>query len=120
MKYYAKPLSTLIGELAKLPGIGGKTAQRLAFYILSLEDADAESLADSILDAKKKMKYCSICGNLTDQDPCEMCLDPGRNKKIICVVEQPKDVVAIERMKEYEGSIMFFTVRFLPWRHRSG
>jgi recombination protein RecR len=103
MKYYAKPLTTLIGELSKLPGIGGKTAQRLAFHILSLEDAEAEALASSILVAKKSMTYCSVCGNLTDKDPCELCLDPSRSKKTICVVEHPKDVVALERIKEYNG-----------------
>lgn len=103
MKYYAKPLTNLIGELSKLPGIGGKTAQRLAFHILSLEDAEAEALASSILIAKQSMMYCSVCGNLTDQDPCGLCLDPGRNKKIICVVEHPKDVVALERIKEFNG-----------------
>lgn len=103
MKYYAKPLTNLIGELSKLPGIGGKTAQRLAFHILSLEDAEAEALASSILIAKQSMMYCSVCGNLTDRDPCGLCLDPGRNKKIICVVEHPKDVVALERIKEFNG-----------------
>jgi len=103
MKYYAKPLTNLIGELSKLPGIGGKTAQRLAFHILSLEDAEAEALASSILIAKKSMMYCSVCGNLTDKDPCELCLDPSRSKKVICVVEHPKDVVALERIKEFTG-----------------
>lgn len=103
MKYYAKPLNKLIGELSKLPGIGGKTAQRLAFHILSLQDNEAESLANSIIDAKKNMKYCSVCGNLTDEDPCRICIDPKRDKKTICVVESPKDVFAMERIKEFQG-----------------
>ncbi|MEG0292080.1 MAG: recombination mediator RecR [Anaerovoracaceae bacterium] len=103
MKYYAKPLSKLIGELSKLPGIGGKTAQRLAFHILSLEDKEAEALANSILNAKKNMKYCSVCGNLTDEDPCQICSDGNRNTKMICVVESPKDVFAMEKIKEFRG-----------------
>lgn len=103
MKQYAKPLSKLIGELSKLPGIGGKTAQRLAFHILSLENEEVESLANAILDASRSMQYCSVCGNLTDKDPCAICQDTARNRKVICVVEAPKDVVAIERMKEFDG-----------------
>ena len=94
MKYYAKPLGKLIGELSKLPGIGGKTAQRLAFHILSLTDSEAEALANAITEAKHTMKYCSICGNLTDTDPCAICQDTARSKNTICVVESPKDVLA--------------------------
>lgn len=103
MKYYAKPLSKLIHELSKLPGIGGKTAQRLAFHILSMNDQEAEALAYSVLDAKKSMNYCSVCGNLTDQDPCAICQDTSRDHSVICVVETARDVVAIERMKEFNG-----------------
>ncbi|MBR0597595.1 recombination mediator RecR [Sinanaerobacter chloroacetimidivorans] len=103
MKNYAKPLSNLIGELSKLPGIGGKTAQRLAFHILALEDKEAAAIAEAILDAKRNMKYCSVCGNLTDVDPCRICTDPGRDQSIICVVESPRDVSAMERMKEFHG-----------------
>lgn len=103
MKYYAKPLGKLIGELSKLPGIGGKTAQRLAFYILSLSDQETDALAASITEAKQKMKYCSVCGNLTDVDPCAICSDPARSKNTICVVESPKDVLAMERIREYRG-----------------
>lgn len=103
MKHYAKPLSNLIGELSKLPGIGGKTAQRLAFHILSQDDKDAFALAEAIQDAKKNMKYCSICGNLTDVDPCSICADPSRDQSVICVVESPRDVSAMERIKEFQG-----------------
>ncbi len=103
MKYYAKPLGKLIGELSKLPGIGGKTAQRLAFHILSLADNEAEALAAAITEAKHTMKYCSVCGNLTDTDPCAVCSDQTRSKNTICVVESPKDVLAMERIKEYRG-----------------
>lgn len=103
MKNYSKPLTELISQLSKLPGIGGKSAQRLAFYILSMDDEDAISIADAISNAKKKMKYCTVCGNLTDTDPCSICADSKRDKTQICVVESPKDVMAIERMKEYKG-----------------
>lgn len=103
MSQYARPLADLIRELSKLPGIGGKTAQRLAFHILSLDDKEANALAESITRAKAEMKYCSVCGNLTDKDPCEICSDPSRDHTTICVVEQAKDVAAMERMKEYRG-----------------
>ena len=103
MKYYAKPLNKLINELSRLPGIGGKTAQRLAFYILSMDEKSAMELANAISDAKKSMTYCSVCGNLTDTDPCAICSDDSRDKSTICVVESPKDVVAMEKIREYRG-----------------
>lgn len=103
MKYYAKPLNKLINELSRLPGIGGKTAQRLAFHILSMDEKSAMELADAISDAKKSMKYCSVCGNLTDTDPCAICSDDSRDRSTICVVESPKDVVAMEKIREYRG-----------------
>lgn len=100
---YPKPLAKLINEFSKLPGIGNKSAQRLAFHILSLEDREAEALAQSIINGKRTMKYCSVCGNLTDQDPCAICSDQKRNRNIICVVESPRDVMAMERIREYDG-----------------
>ncbi|MGN1413112.1 MAG: recombination mediator RecR [Anaerovoracaceae bacterium] len=103
MRQYPKPLEILINELSKLPGIGGKTAQRLAFHILSLDDREAEQLASSILRAKREMRYCSVCGNLTDTDPCRICSDPARRQDVICVVESPRDVAAMERIREYNG-----------------
>ena len=103
MKYYAKPLNKLINELSRLPGIGGKTAQRLAFHILSMDEKSAIELANAISDAKKSMTYCSVCGNLTDTDPCAICSDDSRDKSTICVVESPKDVVAMEKIREYRG-----------------
>ena len=103
MKYYAKPLNRLINELSRLPGIGGKTAQRLAFHILSRDEKSAMELANAISDAKKSMTYCSVCGNLTDTDPCAICSDDSRDKSTICVVESPKDVVAMEKIREYRG-----------------
>ena len=103
MKQYPRALNRLINELSKLPGIGGKTAQRLAFHILSLSDREAEVLADAIVSAKKDLRYCSVCGNLTDQDKCQICSDPGRDQTVICVVETPQDVAAMERIREYHG-----------------
>lgn len=103
MKYYAKPLSRLISELSKLPGIGGKSAQRLAFHILSLPEADVKQLTDAISEAKSGLHYCSVCGNLTDVDPCPICSDSSRDKGVICVVESPRDVSSLERVREFNG-----------------
>ena len=100
MNQFPRPLAKLVGELSKLPGIGNKTAQRLAFHLLSVSDDEAKALATSIYDAKKTMKYC---GNLTDTDPCGICSDKGRIQNLICVVESPQDVMAMERIKEYNG-----------------
>lgn len=103
MKYYSKPLNNLINELARLPGIGNKSAQRLAFHLLAVEEKEALALSRAIAEARETMRYCSRCGNLTDLDPCLICRDESRDQKTICVVESPKDVAAIERMKEYRG-----------------
>ncbi len=103
MRQYPRPLNKLINELGKLPGIGGKTAQRLAFHILSLSDREAEDLAEAIRTAKSTLRYCSVCGNLTDQEKCLICSDPSRDQSVICVVETPQDVVAMERIREYKG-----------------
>lgn len=103
MAKYAKPLMRLIDELNSLPGIGGKSAQRLAFHILSMDEDDVQALAGAMLDAKHQMKYCSVCGNLTDTNPCSICSDSSRDSKVICVVESPRDVAAMERIKEFRG-----------------
>ena len=103
MNKYPKPLTLLINELSKLPGVGQKSAQRLAFHILDMDDEAVKKLAMSMVSAKRELKYCSCCGNLTDSDPCSICEDPGRRKDIICVVESPRDVMAMERIKEYDG-----------------
>ena len=103
MRQYPRALNKLINELGKLPGIGGKTAQRLAFHILSLSDREAEALAEAIVSAKKNLRYCSECGNLTDQDKCLICSDATRDRSVICVVETPQDVMAMERIREYKG-----------------
>ena len=104
MKQYPRSLNKLINELGKLPGIGGKTAQRLAFHVLSLTDREAETLAEAIVDAKRSMHYCSVCGNLTDKELCGICSDESRDKTVICVVETPQDVMAMERIREYKGT----------------
>ena len=103
MRQYPKPLNKLINELSKLPGIGGKTAQRLAFHMLALEESEATSLANSIVNAKRSLHYCSVCGNLTDTDPCEICSDESRDRTKVCVVETPQDVIAMERIREFKG-----------------
>ena len=104
MKQYPRSLNKLINELGKLPGIGGKTAQRLAFHVLSLTDREAETLADAIVEAKRSLHYCSVCGNLTDKEVCGICSDASRDKTVICVVETPQDVMAMERIREYKGT----------------
>lgn len=103
MRQYPRALGRLINEFNKLPGIGEKLAQRVSFHILSLSDKEAENLANSILEAKQSIKYCSVCGNLTEKDPCDICTDDSRRQDVICVVESPKDVVAMERVKEFDG-----------------
>lgn len=97
MSVYARPIARLVEELARLPGIGPKTAQRLAFHIIGGTRESAENLADAIVQAKEKTIYCSICSNLTEADPCPLCTSVGRDRSIICVVEEPKDVIALER-----------------------
>lgn len=103
MNYYSAPIAQLIEEFTKLPGIGRKTAQRLAFHVISMPNQDAHSLAESIIKAKETIKYCKICTNLTDQDTCTICSDQRRNPLTICVVEDPRDVVAMEKTKEFKG-----------------
>lgn len=98
-----KPLAQLIKELSRLPTIGPKTAQRLAFYIVSCPRDRVEGLADALLEVKDKIRYCSVCGNLTDEDPCAICSDDRRDKTVICVVHGPQDVLAMERTREYKG-----------------
>lgn len=100
---YIAPLDRLITAFAKLPGIGRKSAARLAFYVLNQPQSTAQQLADAILQAKEQIHYCSICQNLTDEDPCAVCSSERRDKSVICVVETPRDVIAIENTKEYTG-----------------
>jgi recombination protein RecR len=103
MVQYAKPLARLIGELEKLPGIGPKSAQRLAFYVMRLSQEEAKALADAILEVKARIGYCRICFNFTDQEICDICRDPRRNDSDLCVVADPRDLIAIEKTGEFRG-----------------
>ena len=103
MQVYTEPINRLIEEFSKLPGVGRKTAQRLAFHVINRNIKDVETLYKTIVDEKKEIKYCSICCNITDKDPCSMCSNKNRDSHIICVVEDPRDVAAMERTKEFKG-----------------
>ncbi len=103
MDYYAVPVAKLVEEFQKLPGIGHKSAQRLAFHVINMPIDKVQGLANSILDAKQKTKYCSVCSNLTDTDPCPLCSGTSRDKSSICVVQDARDVVAMERTREFKG-----------------
>lgn len=93
----------MIAELNKLPGIGPKSAQRLAFHLLSVSNEEARALAEAIIEAKEKVRYCSVCGDLTELDPCSICQSGNRDGTIICVVEHPRDVIALEKTREFKG-----------------
>jgi len=103
MAIHAKPIDNLIEALTKLPGIGRKTAARLAYHILRSSLLEAQALARAILDVKEKIRLCSICFNLTDEDPCRICQDEHRNKEVLCVVEGPNDLIAIENSGAFNG-----------------
>ena len=103
MSKFAEPMSRLIDELKKLPGVGAKSAQRLAFHILRSSDQDAEALAAAVRDVKAKLRLCSVCNNITDVDPCAYCTSPTRNQRLVCVVEEPTNIAAIEKTKHFNG-----------------
>lgn len=103
MDYYGTPITRLIEELAALPGIGGKSAQRLAFHIIHMPREEVAALAEAILEAKDKVRYCSICYNLTEEDTCSICSKSNRDHSVIMVVEDPRDMAAYERTKEFHG-----------------
>jgi len=103
MSKFAEPMSRLINELKKLPGIGSKTAQRLAFHILRSSDEDAEALSMAVRDVKASLRLCSLCNNITDVDPCMYCSSPTRNQRLICVVEEPTNIAAVEKTKHFNG-----------------
>ena len=103
MQYFPAALQDLADQFARLPGIGGKTAQRLAFHVLSLPMEEAQSFADAIVSAKKEVHTCPVCQNLTDREICPICDDDMRDKTVICVVAEPKDVIAMERSREFNG-----------------
>lgn len=100
---YIAPLAKLIEHFRALPGIGSKTAVRLAYHVLDMDAAKARALAEAIVEAREKIGFCSVCCNLSDQDPCAICRSEKRDRSKICVVEQPQDVAAVERMKDYQG-----------------
>jgi len=103
MEYFPAPLEKLVEQFARLPGIGGKSAQRLAFHILSLSEEDAQAFADAIMEAKRSVTCCPVCRNLTAGGLCPICVSPRRSEDTICVVADPRDVVAMERSREYQG-----------------
>ena len=103
MSKFAEPMSRLIDELKKLPGVGAKSAQRLAFHILRSSDEDAEALAVAVRDVKANLRLCSVCNNITDVDPCAYCTSPTRNQHLVCVVEEPTNIAAIEKTKHFNG-----------------
>ena len=100
---YEGVVQDLIDELGRLPGVGPKSAQRIAFHVLQAEPADVRRLAQALTEVKEKVKFCSVCGNVAQEEQCRVCLDPRRDPAVICVVEEPKDVVAIERTREFRG-----------------
>jgi len=103
MSEYAAPLARLIDELKRLPGIGQKSAQRIAFHLERAPREDVQRLAEALLDAKDKIRLCSVCNNLTEADPCEFCSDPRRDQEILCVVETPYNVISVEKAHEFRG-----------------
>ena len=103
MSYYSPSIEKLIENFEKLPSIGNKTAARLAFYILDRPEGEVKEFVDAIINAKKNLKYCSKCFNISDTDPCEICANPRRDESIICVVEDVKDIIAMERTHEFNG-----------------
>ena len=103
MSYYIEPIARLINELSRLPGIGGKSAQRLAFHIINMPKDQVQVLTQAILQARNEVKYCSVCCNMTDRDPCAICSSNNRDKSVICVVKDPRDVIAMEKMRDYRG-----------------
>jgi len=103
MLHYAKPLARLVGELEKLPGIGPKSAQRMAFHLLRAPQEEARHLAEAILEVKEKIGFCKECFNFTDQELCEVCRDPKRDRSLMCVVAEPRDLIAMDKTNEYRG-----------------
>ena len=100
---YEGIVQDLIDELGRLPGVGPKSAQRIAFYVLAADPADVRRLGQVLLEVKERVRFCRICGNVSEADECRICLDPRRDASILCVVEEPKDIVAVERTREFRG-----------------
>ena len=101
MQVFIEPIGRLINEFSKLPGVGKKSAQRYAYKIINMSESEAQEFANAIINVKKKVKYCKICGNFTENEECDIC--KTRDKKVICVVKEPKDVIALEKLREFKG-----------------
>ncbi|EPY5017445.1 recombination mediator RecR [Listeria monocytogenes] len=101
--HYPEPITKLIDSFMKLPGIGPKSAARLAFYVLDMKEDDVLDFAKALVDAKRKLSFCSVCGHITDKDPCYICADTSRDRSVICVVQESKDVIAMEKMRDFHG-----------------
>ena len=114
MTNYTQSIQNLMNELARLPGIGMRSAERIAFHLLKQRPQDAMKLADAIRDVKTRIRHCSVCYNLTEQDPCQICSDPGRDQAVVCVVEQPKDLLALEGTGLYRGTYHVLLGRISP------
>ena len=99
---FIEPIGRLMNEFSKLPGVGGKTAQRYAYRVIDMSESEAKAFADAILAAKRKVRFCKVCGNFTDEEVCSLCRT--RDKSVICVVKEPKDVIALEKIREYKGA----------------
>lgn len=112
--FFTRPLARLIEEFQKFPGVGPKSAQRMAFFVLDLSHEEVQGLAEAIVDAKDKVKHCSVCFHLSAQNPCELCSDERRDKRVICVVADAKDVIALERSRDYRGSYHVLTGLISP------
>jgi recombination protein RecR len=110
---YSEPIAKLIDEFKRLPGIGQKSAQRLAFYIMRRPDADVENFVRSLREVKEKIRFCSVCNNLTDVDPCMYCANPKRDRSLICVIEEPYNLVAVEKTRSFRG-LYHIRMKFLP------
>ena len=117
MARYAEPMARLIDELKKLPGVGTKTAQRFAFHILRSNDDDASALAEAVRGLKASLRLCSVCNNITDVDPCVYCTSPTRNQRMICVVEEPHSLVAVEKTRSFKGVYHVLHGSLSPVRH---
>ncbi|MCW1929626.1 recombination mediator RecR [Bhargavaea beijingensis] len=101
--HYPEPISKLIDSFMKLPGIGPKTAARLAFHVLDMKEDTVLEFSKALVDAKRDLTFCSVCGHITDTDPCRICKDESRNRSMLCVVQEPKDVIAMEKMRDFNG-----------------
>src|SRR5688500_16520202 len=114
MSSYTQSIQSLITEFSRLPGIGARSAERIAFHLLKQKPEEAMRLADAIRDVKTRIRHCSVCFNLTEADPCHICTDPGRDQAVVCVVEQPKDLLALESAGLYKGVYHVLLGRIAP------